>query len=832
MTRRVGKVLTARLAARSKPEAALPLLSAGLLGLAAVLVASVSASGVLPARHDAPAWWLLAPIVIAFAIAEATQVHVEFRRETFSASLSELPLVLGLFALPALTLVLARLLGAAVIFAIRRTPWNKSLFNLALFAAETAIAAALFDLVVPARSLQARDMALTFLCIGVAEVASTVAVLVAMALLGGRVSAGGVRRVFESVALSGTLNTALALVVLIVVRFDPAGAVLLVVIGTVTVIAYRAHSDLLRKHHSLGQLYDLSRELSAAPSDEATRAVLGERCPALMRAERVVFRDPSEAADDELLQELLHTGRPVVLPRRSRIPGVRSWLARHDLRDAVLVPWGANPELGGALQVENRLGEMSTFTPDDLRMLETVMTHADAALRASRSLAQLRHDARHDALTELGNRTALFGKIDHLLASGGSGSVLLLDLDRFKEVNEALGHGIGDRLLRAVAHRLGGLLPAEVTLARLGGDEFAVLLPASGSAASALAVAEELRLALKEPYEVEGTPLEVCASIGIALVPEHGRDPISLLQHADVAMYTAKRAAAGVAVYSSDDHGANLRRLTLSRELRRGVQNGEIMVYYQPKVALRTGELVGVEALARWQLARRGMVMPDEFIPVAEQTGLIAALTEEVLQAALGQARIWLDGGRRVGVSVNLSGRGLHEPGLPRRVAEALGHSGVPADLLTLEITESSLIHDFESAVAVLDELAGLGIALSLDDFGTGYSSLSYLQRLPFQELKIDKSFVWAMNTEASGPAIVQAVIDLAHILGLQVVAEGVEEEHIRMALAKMGCDAMQGYLLSRPMTAEATTDWLDRRTLRVPEQPGHREARRPRMVR
>ncbi len=839
MKRLVGRALLARpthpQASASKPRpksaATLALLSLGLLASATVLLGAVTASNAVAAHHHAATWWLLPPFVIAFVIAEATQVHVEFRRETVSASLSELPLVLGLFVLPALNLVVARLIGAGVVFVIRRTPWNKSLFNLALFAAETAIAASLFDLAVPARSLRPRDMVVTFLCMATAELASTVAVLVAMAVLGGAISTSGIRRVLGSVALSGTLNTTLALVVLIVVRFDPAAAVLLAVLGTVTVIAYRAHSALLRKHNSLGQLYDLSRELSSASSEAATRAVLGDRCPAVMRAERVIFRAPSEAATDDLLGQLLRTGKPMILPRRSRSPKVRSWLAKRHLRDAVIVPLGGSQGLGGALQVENRLGEMSTFTVDDVRMLETITTHADAALRAGRSLAQLRHDARHDALTGLGNRIALFAEMDALLAAGGSGSVLLLDLDRFKEVNEALGHRIGDRLLGAVAARLGALLPPGVTLARLGGDEFAALLPGSGSAAAALTVAEALRVALKEPYEVEGTPLEVGASIGIAVVPEHGRDAITLLQHADVAMYSAKRAAAGVALYSSDDHGANLRRLTLSRELRRGVQSGEIVVHYQPKVALRTGELLGMEALARWQVPRRGLVMPDEFIPVAEQTGLIGALTEVVLRAALGQARRWLDGGRRVGVAVNLSGRGLHEPGLPRQVAEALRSSGVPADLLTLEITESSLILDFERAVGVLEELVALGVGLSLDDFGTGYSSLAYLQRLPVRELKIDKSFVWAMNTDASGPAIVQAVIDLAHILGLRVVAEGVEEEHVRRALAKMGCDAMQGYLLSRPMTAEATTEWLNRRTLRVPEQGGSRDAPRPRIV-
>jgi EAL domain-containing protein (putative c-di-GMP-specific phosphodiesterase class I) len=292
-------------------------------------------------------------------------------------------------------------------------------------------------------------------------------------------------------------------------------------------------------------------------------------------------------------------------------------------------------------------------------------------------------------------------------------------------------------------------------------------------------------------------------------------------------MYAAKRVTSGVAVYSSDDHVANLRRLALSRELRHGVETGEIKVFYQPKVALRSGDVVGMEALARWQSARRGLVMPDEFIPVAEQTGLIAVLTEGVLHAALFQVRSWLASGIRVGVSVNLSARGLLEPGMTAHVAQALADFDVPPALLTLEITETSLMVDFERAIEVLVELVALGISLSLDDFGTGYSSLAYLQRLPVAELKIDKSFVWAVASQPTGSAIVQAVIDLAHTLNLEVVAEGVEDESTRAALLEMGCDAMQGYLLSRPMPAKEATQWLHRRTMRVPEQAGRRGGRR-----
>ena len=810
-----------------RPEAALSVLSMSLLAIAAALLALAR-----DRPHQPPTWWAISLFVLAFAAAEATQLHMEFRRETFSTSVSELPLVLGLYALAPRDLVLARLAGAALVFASRRTPSPKTAFNLALFAAETATAAVLFSYLVPARGLTPHDLVLTYVCVAAAEIVSTLAVLLGIAIIGVRLTGGGLYNAIASVAVAGTLNTTLALVVVMVVRVNSAGVVLLSLIAVIVVLAYRTHSNLLRKHTSLGQLYELSRELSGAAADGDITTILARRCPAVLRAERVVLRAPADAASDSMLAQVIRAGTPRVLSRRNRHASVRKWLTRHRLRDAVLAPLNDGAGVSAVLQVENRVGEMSTFTEDDARMLETITTHAEAALRASRLLAQLRHDAQHDALTGLGNRTLLFGAIDVLLSRDEAGTVLLLDLDRFKEVNDALGHRIGDLLLGEVSHRLSALLPPDATLVRLGGDEFAALLPSTRSASRAKALAQALRTALQQPFDVDRATLEVGASIGVAVMPEHGRDAVTLLQHADVAMYAAKRAATGVAVYSSDEDIANLRRLALSRELRRGIETGEVAVYYQPKVALGTGEVKGVEALVRWHHRDRGLVRPDEFIPVAEQTGLITLLTDEVLRTALRQVRSWLDSGTAVGVSVNLSARGLHEPGLVRRIGQELTTSRVPAELLTLEITESSVMTDFERAADVLEELVSLGVSLSLDDFGTGYSSLAYLQRLPVREIKIDKTFIMAMETQVAGVAIVRAVIDLSHTLGMEVVAEGVETDAVRQLLTDMGCDAMQGFLLTRPLPGPAVTEWLNAATLRIPGQPGHRSGgRRLRIV-
>ncbi len=798
------------------------------VGLGAVALAAAKSGTATQVRGSI---WVAVLLLAAFIAAEWTQLHIEFGRQTFSVSLSELPFVLGLFSLPPAALVVVWLSGSLFISVVRRSPFIKAAFNLGLITFETGIAVLVFASIGPTGQLSIHDWGAAYAASAALDCGGTVAVVLAMSLLQGRLAVRDLWNVGTSVAAAGILNTTLALVVLLVIRENPAAAALLAVIAGITVAGYRGYSSLVRKHTNLGQLYDLSRALTSATSYDELAAALLERCRDVLRAERVVLRDAS-AEMDPVLRHVAETGRPMIMSRRNRDVRVRSWLGDHGLRDALLVPLQDGTSATAVLQVENRLGEMSTFTSDDVRLLQTIGAHAEAALRGSRLLERLRYDARHDSLTGLGNRTLLFTEVDELLQRGTSSAVLLLDLDRFKEVNDSLGHRIGDLLLGEVARRLVAILPPEATVARLGGDEFAALLPACSSTRSAEAVAGSVRAALCHPFEVANTTLEVGASIGVAMLPDHGHDAVTLLQHADVAMYAAKRPSRGVAVYSSDDDAANLRRLALSRELRRGIDCGELVVHYQPKARLGTGELIGVEALVRWDHPDRGRIMPDEFIPVAEQTGLIGALTERVLRAALLQVREWLDSGNSIGVAVNLSARGLLEPGLPERVAHELAATGVPTELLTLEITESSVMDDFEHAVSVLDQLAALGVSLSLDDFGTGYSSLAYLQRLPVTEVKIDKSFVMSMSTNTAGSAIVRAVIDLGHTLGLTVVAEGVEDETTKAALFSMACDSMQGYLLSRPLPADQLTDWLGQWTRRVPGQQGPRDGvRRLRIV-
>ena len=427
-----------------------------------------------------------------------------------------------------------------------------------------------------------------------------------------------------------------------------------------------------------------------------------------------------------------------------------------------------------------------------------------------------RHQATHDALTGLPNWELLRDRLVQGLAaatrSEGEIALLLIDLDRFKEINDGLGHSYGDKLLCQVGPRLRSVLRDGDTLARLGGDEFAVLLPSVAGVEEARVVAERLRQVLHRPFDVDGIALDVEASIGIVLSPWHGTDTEELLRNADIAMYAAKELKAGAVVFDPDRHVTAPWRLTVLGDLRRALEvSDELFLNYQPKYTLDGERIEGVEALLRWQHPTEGLVPPGEFIPVAEGTGIILRLTERVLGLALAQMRRWLDAGHGVPVAVNLSTRCLLDAGLPDLVQRLLSQYRVPAELLRLEVTESAVMGDAARCMEVLQRLHDLGVRLSIDDFGTGYSSMAYLRRLPVDELKIDRSFVLGMTTTQQDAVLVRTAIDLGHNLGLTVVAEGVEGvEHVH-ALRALGCDIAQGYHYARPMLGEALGELLDR---------------------
>ena len=532
---------------------------------------------------------------------------------------------------------------------------------------------------------------------------------------------------------------------------------------------------------------------------------------------KVVLRDGRSVVDDPVASAV-PAGLRAVLDRS------RTTSATVDGRRLAVAPLPGQLDNANSwavvVSVPSRdLGEWwRSVSPAPIAMaLAALLLLVVAGLSLRRSHRALRTASLTDELTGLPNRRLLADRLDQVLLlatrRGTVSGVLVIDLDRFKEVNDTLGHHYGDELLKAVADRLSAVLRESDTVSRLGGDEFAVLLPEVVDEDTALHLARRCLAALYEQFVVEGVALSVEASIGLALAPAHGRDGYALMRAADVAMYEAKARKSGVTTYDPDLDVHTPGRLALLGDLRAAIQHDQLVLHYQPKVDLGTGEVRGVEALVRWQHPERGLIPPAEFIPVAEGTGLILPLTLRTLEIAVGQARTWHDDGHSLQVAVNLSPRCLLEPEFQAMVMGVLTRLDLPPHLLRLEITESTIMADPARALAVLTALQQAGVSLSIDDFGTGYSSMSYLKRLPVDELKIDRTFVMDMIGSAGDSVLVRSSIDLGHNLGLSVVAEGVEDQATVHALANLGCDVLQGYHLARPMDTDAMTAWIRTRS-------------------
>ncbi len=446
-------------------------------------------------------------------------------------------------------------------------------------------------------------------------------------------------------------------------------------------------------------------------------------------------------------------------------------------------------------------------------MIENITDRKRAESELLRQAEINEFQALHDPLTGLPNRILFSERIAHAILQAQRQekklAVALIDLDRFKEINDSLGHTAGDHLLISVGKQMGGALRASDTVARLGGDEFGLVLPELDDLEALEPVLERLRIALEEPIQVQSLPIGVEASIGIAIYPDHGDDAQTLIQRADIAMYEAKRDGLNHVFYDDSTHDHDVTSLTLVAELRRAISERELVLYYQPKAALASGVVTSVEALVRWIHPERGLVQPDAFIPLAQETSLIGPLTLYVIEEALRQVRGWREQDIELSIAVNLSTRNLLDRGFPNQVKELLARWDVKPEDLELEVTESSMLANPTRAKAVLNELSELGIRLSIDDFGTGYSSLAYLRELPVDEIKIDRSFVIGMGAETGDAVIVRSTVDLGRNLGLEVVAEGVETIEHWERLRELGCNTAQGYFLSRPVPADELCEWL-----------------------
>jgi diguanylate cyclase (GGDEF)-like protein len=479
---------------------------------------------------------------------------------------------------------------------------------------------------------------------------------------------------------------------------------------------------------------------------------------------------------------------------------------------------------GSPWALELHLMPAGTAGPRPLHWIGIVR---DVSERKSQ-VAALRRQALHDSLTDLPNRILLYDRLEQeILKTGRLGKplgLLFMDLNGFKEINDTFGHHCGDLLLRQVGPRLRPQLRTTDTVARLGGDEFAILLPEITTAAGAMRVAQSLLDALVQPFLVERQQLTVGASIGIVLCPDHGLDATTLMRCADVAMYVAKNGSRGYEVYSPEADAHSPERLTLLGDLRRHQADGscsdQFLLHFQPEVEMATGSLRRVEALVRWQHPQLGLLLPADFIPLAETGNLVQVITEWVLGEAIRQCRRWQQEGVCCGVSVNLSPRSLRDAALPGAIASLLGEAGLPPSALTLEITEGSLLSDPEHAMAILGQILALGVGLSIDDFGTGYSSLAHLKQLPVTEIKVDRSFVRDMTRNEHDAAIVRSIVQLGHDLGREIVAEGIEDRDTWERLLELGCDLAQGYLISRPLDERALLVWMRRGAWQPPGLP------------
>jgi len=817
-------------------------LTLAVVGVAGAALPSLAAAPIAGQPFALP-WWVMA---IAFASSEAGVFHLEIYRDAHSFSFSEVPLIVALFFCSPMTLVVGRLLGETISLLVQeRLAPLKLALNLSTFLAECVAAFMVFHLVAGNQNpLHATTWLAAFLAVAAADLVSILTVSLAIMWHGGHPR-------WQHLAIAGAvtlvINTSLALVASILLWVNPAAAALLLVLGVVLVCAYRGYARLVQRYSSLHLLYDFTRMVSDSVKAEAVMEAMLGQARRLLRATTAEIMlvepgnrtlrwrmDDSEIVvasgaltDDEdgtaaLRAAVIEQGEPRLIPRSSKTDADHLALARLAVRDCIIAPLRSPSGALGTILVANRLGEVSTFDKADLKLFETLANHAAVALENGRLIDQLRqeaaereHEAFHDSLTGLPNRAMFHQRVAEAIARGHAGqrlAVMLMDLDRFKDVNDTLGHHSGDLLLCEVASRLRGAGLRDATIARLGGDEFAILAGTVRTDADLEAVAYRVSNTFAEPVVIDDLALEVRGSIGIALWPEHGLDPSTLLKRADVAMYWAKAAEDPVAVYDAGRDHNTPRRLSLAGELRQAIDENRLVVHFQPKANVSDGKVIGAEALVRWNHPVHGFVSPEEFIPLAETTGGIHSLTSFVLREALQQCRRWQDANHNIGVAVNLAVRNLRDGGLPDEIAALLAETGIAARNLTLEITESSIMRDTKRSTRILDELSELGVELAIDDFGTGYSSLSYLQQLPVHEIKIDKSFVLSLATSPNDATIVRSIIELGHNLNLGVVAEGVENGPTWDRLRAMQCDTLQGYFLSRPMPADQMMEWLETR--------------------
>lgn len=829
-------------------------LSALMAGAAAALVTRLPAEPVIGGPVSRLPWTVIAGVLfVTFVLAQTAELHVEFRRQAFTFSITGLPLLVAVLLVDPRVVVAARLAGSVVALAVQRRGGIKATYNTCAYALEAALVAYWAHRLLPAGTLDIPSAGRVWLLVLAVDLLMSVLVLAMIRFHHGAMTGRQVLEILAPAVLLSVASTLLALLSVLVAQQGPLGWALLGLVFAGVVAAQRAYARLHRRHRALLVLHDFVADVGTPGGEEpGRRALLYLRSALNARYAEITWQDGTTVrrltlADDDAPYEpgpLERTAGEdvtavvgadsgaVLFGRGTRSPAVRAALARAGWSDAIVVPLRHDHREIGRLVIGERQSDVSGWTREDVSLVQTLAAHVAMALHDAGLLRRLRHQATHDGLTGLGNRALLEERLaaldDDRPEGPGWASVLLLDVNRFKDVNDTLGHASGDQLLGVVAERLRAVLPEAALISRLGGDEFAVLLDDVRDPADAATAAKVAVEALREPVDLDDVTVSADACVGVAVAGLREGRARDLLRQADLAMYDGKSAGRPVTVYSRELERGQTERLALVADLQLALARHELEVAYQPKLDLRDladgGGLHSVEALVRWNHPRLGPLAPDVFVPLAESTGLVHELTRQVLDTALDQARRWAAQGLPVGVAVNLSVRNLGDPHLPETVAAALARTGVPPWLLTLEITESSVMTNPTATLPVLQRLADLGVLLSLDDFGTGYSSLSYLQVLPVREVKIDRSFVQPLSGE--GPRhpshiLVRAILSLAHDLGMRVVAEGVEDVATLDLLRRLGCETAQGYHIGRPTTAERVTAMIRRQAGVGAQLPG-----------
>jgi diguanylate cyclase (GGDEF)-like protein len=808
-----------------RPAFQVVMLAIGLLVAATVLIATT------PDRDTSvvdAGTWAFVVVAALFGLFEYTVFNVQFRREGISFSLSEVPLGFALVFLPLWPAMLARLLlTVPVLVLARRQTTYKLLFNISSFIFETSLAFLIFRNLLELWG-ESSAVLISALVLSTLAVSVLTSVLISIAI--SRFEGETWQRISSELRATWwmyTVNSVLAAMTVGLALIEPALALFAVLPAAGMWHVLQSFGELGQELRDLDAVHGFAgriggtldvEEIGDVAVDEVVRLTRGVGAalvrfspdgPVVHSTGRVGVRLPS-SPDDPGWRDLLAHGTVQNLdPGQLRRLGIDADPATPGLLISPVLDDGTT---FAVLVVVDR-DILARFDDDDVARVQHITEQLAVSLRRGMLHERIEFEARHDALTGLPGRTlfeSLAADVVRNPPTDGVACVLMLDLDRFKEVNDTLGHHAGDDLLVQFSQRMSKLLEPDDVLARLAGDEFAILC----HRASHEAAVEFARMCTRvgsQPVTLDGLEIVVTVSVGVAQITSVDVDALQPMRRADIAMYNAKWQRTGVEHYRDEIDRRTPARLSMLGDLRSAIEGDALDVVYQPKLDLLTGRIVGAEALVRWEHQSRGVVAPTEFVRVAEDTGLIKELTDLVLARGIAMLRRFDEHALDLGLAVNLSTHDLFDSRLPDRVRSYLEHNNVRADSLTLEITESSLFVDAPRTRSTIDELHDVGLRLAIDDFGTGYSSLSYLRRLPVHELKVDQSFVSGMLTDPHDEVIVRSTIDLGHNLGLRVVAEGVETVPVLTRLGEFGCDVAQGYGISAPMAGDDLIAWVAR---------------------